>query len=206
MRTQTVSPIAATERQPDHAVDRFFVDRWSPRAMSGDEIDREDLLILFEAARWAPSSYNNQPWRMLYARRGTPEWNVFFNLLDDFNRTWAGNAGALVVFVSKTTFDHNGKPSITHAFDTGAAWAQLALQASLRGYVAHGMQGFDYAGAKKELNIPTGFEVHAMAAIGRPGDPTTLSKELREKEKPSDRRKLDQTISEGKWKLGWGAV
>ena len=127
LSTSDLSPLAAVSRHPDHAVDRFFVDRWSPRALSGDEIDPEDLLIMFEAARWAPSSYNNQPWRMLYARRGTPEWGVFFNLLGDFNRSWAGNAGALVLFVSKTTFDFNGQPSITHAFDTGAAWMQLAL-------------------------------------------------------------------------------
>jgi nitroreductase len=202
MQTPALSSLAATSRHPDHAVDRFFVDRWSPRALSGDEIDKEDLLIMFEAARWAPSSYNNQPWRMLYARRGTAEWDVFFNLLVEMNQSWARNAGVLVVFVSKTTFDHNGEPSITHAFDTGAAWVQLALQASLRGYVAHGMQGFDYARATRELRIPKGFEVHAMAAIGRPGDPSTLSKELREKEKPSDRRPLERTICEGAWKLG----
>jgi nitroreductase len=201
LSTSDLSPLAAVSRRPDHAVDRFFVDRWSPRALSGDEIDPEDLLIMFEAARWAPSSYNNQPWRMLYARRGTPEWDVFFNLLGDFNRSWAGNAGALVLFVSKTTFDFNGEPSITHAFDTGAAWMQLALQASLRGYVAHGMQGFDYARAKTELRIPQEYEVHAMVAIGRPGNPETLSPELREREKPSERRNLQQTICEGAWRL-----
>lgn len=202
LSTSDLSPLAAVSRHPAHAVDRFFVDRWSPRALSGDEIDPEDLLIMFEAARWAPSSYNNQPWRILYARRGTPAWEIFLGLLGDFNRTWAANAGALLVFVSKTTFDFNGKPSVTHAFDTGAAWMQLALQASLRGYVAHGMQGFDYDRARTELKIPAGYEVHAMVAVGRPGNPEVLPPDLREKEKPSDRRKLEQTVCEGAWNLG----
>ena len=201
MATSTLSSLAAVSRHPDHAVDRFFVDRWSPRAFSGDVIDHEDLMILFEAARWAPSSYNNQPWRFLYARRGTKDWDRFVGLLDDFNHTWAPNAGALIVFVAKTTFDFNGQPAVTHQFDTGAAWAQLALQASLRGLIAHGMQGFDYARAKQELGIPDGYAVLAMAAIGRPGDPSTLPADLREKEKPSDRRKLEQTICEGRWNL-----
>lgn len=202
LSTSDLSPLAAVSRHPAHAVDRFFVDRWSPRALSGDEIDPEDLLIMFEAARWAPSSYNNQPWRILYARRGTSAWGTFVGLLGDFNRTWAANAGALLLFVSKTTFDFNGKPSVTHAFDAGAAWMQLALQASLRGYVAHGMQGFDYDRARTELKIPEGYEVHAMVALGRPGSPETLPPDLREKEKPSDRRQLEQTICEGPWRLG----
>ncbi len=105
-------------RKACYPIDSLFLDRWSPRAMSGEEIAEEELLTLFEAARWAPSSYNNQPWRILYARRDTTHWPLFFDLLVDFNKTWVKEAAALVVFISKMTFDHNGEPSVTHSFDT----------------------------------------------------------------------------------------
>jgi len=184
-------------RKADHAIDRIFLDRWSPRAMTGEAIPEADLMVLFEAARWAPSSYNNQPWRILYARRDTEHWPRFFNLMVEFNQSWTSTAAALVVFVSKTHFDFNGEPAVTHSFDTGAAWENLALQGSLKGLVVHGMQGFDYERARTELNIPEGFQVEAMAAIGKPAPPETLSDDLRAKEVPSDRRKLADTICEG---------
>lgn len=185
------------KRTPDHPVDRIFLDRWSPRAMSGEPIPREELMILFEAARWAPSSYNNQPWRILYALRDTEQWKLFFDLLVEGNQIWAKNAGVLLVFISKTTFDRNEKPSITHTYDTGAAWENLALQGNLKGYVVHGMQGFDYQRARTALNIPEVFQVEAMAAVGLPASPEVLPEKLQQVETPSDRRKLEQTICEG---------
>lgn len=185
------------KRQANHQIDRLFVDRWSPRAMSGEEIPEEELLVLFEAARWAPSSYNNQPWRILYACRNSEHWPLFFGLLADTNKAWAHNAAVLLVFISKTTFDHNGKPSITHSYDTGAAWENLALQGFLKGYVAHGMQGFDYEQARTTLNIPEGFRVEAMAAVGIPGKKENLPAELQKREAPNERRTLEQTICEG---------
>ena len=184
-------------RRAGHPVDGLFIDRWSPRAMSGEEIPQEELLVLFEAARWAPSSYNNQPWRILYATRTSPHWPLFLDLLVASNREWAQHAAALLVFISKTTFDHNGKPSWTHSYDTGAAGMSLALQGFSRGYVVHGMQGFDYERARADLQIPEGFSVQAMAAVGRPGNPDALSEELRKREAPNDRRPLAQTICEG---------
>lgn len=186
-------------RKADHPIDKIFLDRWSPRAMTGEPISEEDLMSLFEAARWAPSSYNNQPWRLLYARRDTEHWQTFFDLMIEFNQNWAKDAAVLVFFISKTHFDFNGEPSVTHSFDTGAAWENLALQGSLKGLVVHGMQGFDYAKARTALNIPEGFEVEAMAAIGRPAEASKLPEELREREAPSERRKLEETICEGKF-------
>ncbi len=165
--------------------------------MSGEPISQEELMILFEAARWAPSSYNNQPWRILYAHRDTEHWPLFFDLLVPGNQAWAKNAGALLLFVSKKTFDFNGQPSITHTYDTGAAWENLALQGSLKDLVVHGMQGFDYERARTELGIPEEFQVEAMAAVGYPGNPETLPEQQRKVEAPSDRRKLEQTICEG---------
>ena len=185
------------KRKPDHPVAEIFLDRWSPRAMTGAAIPTADLLTLFEAARWAPSSYNNQPWRILYANRDSSHWKLFFDLLVESNQIWAKNAGALLLFLSKKTFTHNGKPSVTHSFDTGAAWENLALQGSLKGYVVHGMQGFDYERARIELNIPDDFHIEAMVAIGRPGSPEALPEKLQAKEAPSDRRKLEETICEG---------
>jgi nitroreductase len=185
------------KRRADYPIDNLFLDRWSPRAMSGEAVSQEELMVLFEAARWAPSSYNNQPWRLLYAHRDTEHWQTFFDLLVEFNQSWAKNAGVLVLFISKNTFDMNGEPSVTHSFDTGAAWENLALQGWSSGLVVHGMQGFDYERARTALNIPEGFHVNAMAAIGKPADISALPEELKERESPSDRRKLDQTICEG---------
>jgi nitroreductase len=185
------------QRTADHPSDKLFLDRWSPRAMSGAAVSQEDLMVLFEAARWAPSSYNNQPWRILYAHRHSKYWQLFFDLLVEFNQSWVKNAGVLAVFISKTHFDFNGEPSVTHSFDTGAAWENFALQGWLKGLVVHGMQGFDYERARTTLNIPEGFQVEAMAAIGKPADSATLSEELRAKEAPSGRRKLADTVCEG---------
>jgi nitroreductase len=185
------------KRSADHPIDAIFLDRWSPRAMTGDPISERDLNILFEASRWAPSSYNNQPWRILYARRETEHWPLFFDLLVKSNQVWAKNASALLVFISKTTFDFNGKPAITHSFDCGAAWENLALQGSLKGLVVHGMQGFDYERARNELKIPAEFQVEAMIAVGWPANPEVLPEDLKAKESPSGRRKLEQTVCAG---------
>lgn len=197
LRKEKLMIKGSEKRTPDHPVDRIFLDRWSPRAMSGEPIPREELMILFEAARWAPSSYNNQPWRILYGLRDTEHWKLFFDLLVEGNQIWAKNAGALLLFISKTTFDRNEKPSITHTYDTGAAWENLALQGSLKGYVVHGMQGFDSERARTALNVPEVFQVEAMAAVGLPASPEVLPEKLQQVEAPSDRRKLEQTICEG---------
>jgi nitroreductase len=111
-------------RKPDHEIEPILLDRWSPRAMSGEEISHEELMRLFEAARWAPSSFNAQQWRALYARRGTEHWQTFFDLLVDANKAWAKNAAVLVVFISRKNFDYNDEPSVTHSYDCGAAWQQ----------------------------------------------------------------------------------
>ncbi len=185
------------KRKAEYPIDQLFLDRWSPRAMSGERITEEELFTLFEAARWAPSSYNGQPWRLLYARRETEQWPLFFDLLVDFNKTWVRNAAVLILFVSKKTFEHNGEPAITHSFDTGAAWENLALQGSHSGLAVHGMQGFDYEKARSVLQIPDDFSVEAMAAVGRPGRVDDLPEQIRQREAPSDRRPLAQTITEG---------
>ena len=188
-----------TKRKPAHPIETLFADRWSPRALLPDPIPEEDFLSIMEAARWAPSSYNNQPWRFLYSRHGSSSWETFLKLLVEPNQAWCKNAAMLLVVVSNTKFDHNGKDGITHSFDTGAAWQNLALQAWLKGYAAHGMQGFDYARAQKELEVPKDFKVEAMIALGKVGTRESLPKELQEREAPSDRRPVAESIAEGKF-------
>jgi len=186
-------------RRPDHPIDPFFADRWSPRSFLPEPISDAALLTIFEAARWAPSSSNNQPWRFLYARRDTAQWPLFFDLLVEQNKAWAKNASVLIVVISNTQFDHNGKPSQTHSFDAGAAWQALGLQAWLKGYVTHGMQGFDYDAARTALGIPKEFEVEAMIVLGKEGPKEALPPEIQEREKPNQRRPLNETIVEGKF-------
>src|SRR5438445_13234236 len=109
-------------RKADFSIEPLLIDRWSPRAMSGEEISEEELMRLFEAARWAPSSFNAQQWRALYGRRGTEYWPVFFELVVDGNKSWAKDAAVLVVFISRMTVEYNGENSMTHSHHTGAAW------------------------------------------------------------------------------------
>lgn len=186
-------------READHRINRLFIDRWSPRAMTGEAIPQDQLMVLFEAARWAPSSYNEQPWRILYARRDTEHWQTFFDLLVEGNQRWAAKAAALLLFISKKTSIHNGKPSITHSFDTGAAWENLALQGFLKRYVVHGMQGFNYERAQTALNIPDDFRVEAMVAVGKPEDRKEMSEEVRQRETPNGRRSIEETVCEGRF-------
>jgi len=188
-------------RKPDHAIEPLLLDRWSPRAMSGEEISPGELMRLFEAARWAPSSFNAQQWRALYARRGTKHWQTFFDLLVDANKVWAKNAAVLVVFVSRRFFDYNNEPSITHSYDCGAAWENFALQGFKQGFVVHGMEGFDYEQARKALRIPDEFQVEAMAAVGKPGPKELLPEKLQARETPNDRRKISDSVYEGPFEL-----
>lgn len=190
-------PKGSTVRQADHPIDPLFIDRWSPRAMSGESITKEDLFTLFEAARWAPSAGNTHPWRILYAHRNTDQWPVFFDLLVERNQMWCRNAAALLVFISRTTNDQTGKPLRTHSYDTGAAWENLALQGTLRGFVVHGMAGFDYAKAKSTLAVPDDFTVEAMAAVGKAGRMEDLPADFQTRESPSARRPVSELVFEG---------
>ena len=181
------------------SVEPLFTGRWSPRAMSGDLLSYPDIAPLFEAARWAPSSMNAQPWRFVYALRGDAHWDQFYNLLVDMNKGWVKNAGALLIIVSRRLFEFNGKQSPTHSFDAGAAWMSLALQASCSGLVAHGMGGFDYEGARILLDLPEEFQVEAMVALGKPGRIEDLAQPYREREVPSQRKPLEEIVYYGKF-------
>ncbi|MBI4564607.1 MAG: nitroreductase family protein [Planctomycetes bacterium] len=185
-------------RKANYDILPLLLNRWSPRAMTAEPLGDEELFPLFEAARWAPSSYNAQLWRFIIARRQNRElFDKFVGLLVPANQVWAKDAAVLVVVVSRKFFEHNDKPSVTHTFDAGAAWENLALEATRRGLVAHGMQGFDYERARTELGVPEAFEVHAMIAIGKRGIKEKLPEKVRVMEEPNGRRPLREILFEG---------
>lgn len=186
-------------RHADYPIDPIFLARWSPRAFAGEPVPEAVLRSMFEAARWAPSSYNSQPWRFLYARRGTPHFDKFLGLLVEFNQSWAKTAGALVILVSKETMQVGDKvmPSRTHALDAGAAWGYLALEAVRLGWTTHAMAGVDLERARVELTIPEGFSPQIAIAIGRLGDKAILPEGLRGREVPSPRLPQSEFVFEG---------
>jgi nitroreductase len=188
-------------RKNPYKINPLILDRWSPRSMTGEEMTDSELMALFEAARWAPSSYNNQPWRFLYAKKNSASWPLFFDLMIDFNKGWVKNAAVIVLAISRKNFEHNQKPSPTHSFDTGAAWMALALEGASRGLVVHGMEGFDFEKAKKDLNVPDDHQVEALVAIGKRAPANLLSEDLQKKEAPSSRKAIEEIATEGKFKL-----
>ncbi len=195
-----MNAIAPLSRRPDHAVDPQFVGRWSPRAFTDEAMGAEEILSLLEAARWAPSAANLQPWRFAWGLRGDAAFAAIFDSLAPGNQAWAGRAAALVVIGSKTTrlTPEGGEVANGfHAFDAGAAWASLALQAHLSGWAAHGMGGFDAAKLAAALRLPEGHALHAVAAIGRPGDAAALPEALRAREVPSGRKPLAEIAGHG---------
>ncbi len=185
--------VLSVKRKAEYKILNTILERWSPRTMSGEPLSQDELMSLFEAARWAPSSYNNQPWRYVYAEKDSAAWATFFNFLVSQNQGWCKNAGALIVVISKDTFDFNGEPSRTHSFDTGASWENLSIQGNAMGLVVHAMQGFDYDRVKKELNVPDGYTVEAMIAVGKPAKGGDLEA-LQEMEEITQRKPLSEIV------------
>jgi nitroreductase len=190
-------PGGREHRTPDHPIETLFLDRWSPRSMSGAPLGDAELMRLFEAARWAPSTYNEQEWRFLYARRDTAQWPSFFDLLMEANQAWCGRAALLMVVLSHKVFTRDGRPNPVHSFDTGAAFENLALQGAAMGLVVHGMAGFDRGKARATLGVPEDYEIEAMVAVGHPGNPADLPPQLQAREMPSGRRAVGEFTREG---------
>lgn len=186
-------------RKAEFPVDDVFINRNSPRAMSGEAISHEELLSLFEAARWSASCFNGQPWRFVYAKRDSVHWQRFIDCLVEFNQSWCKNAAALIVLVSKDDFEHNNQPNTHHTFDSGAAWQSLALQGSMNGLVVHGMAGFDKEKAAKAVHLPEGHTVEIMIAVGKPGPVDVLPEDMQEKEAPSQRKPIRELVFDGEF-------
>ena len=188
-----------TERTAHPKVLPLLVERWSPRAFDGSDLPQDDLDAIFSAAGLAPSAYNVQPWRFLYARRGDANWDRFLSLLVPFNQSWAKDASVLV-FVLSDTLSNNGTedlPNWSHSFDAGAAWMALAVQAQAMGYYTHGMVGIDFDAARAELKLPERFRLEAAVAIGRMGSAENLPEGLREREIVSDRKPVAEIAVAG---------
>ena len=187
-------------RKPDHPVSPQFVERWSPRAFTGEAIPDAMLMRIFEAARWAPSASNLQPWTFLYAKRGAPDFETFLSLLAEGNRPWAKNAAALVFLVSKKTRltpEARYVPSRSHSLDAGAAWAYLALEASAVGWPAHGMIGVDFDHARDELHVPDDCHIEMAIALGKRGDKASLPERYQAIEAPNARKPLGEIVIAG---------
>jgi nitroreductase len=179
-------------------------ERWSPRAFSSRHIEKEKLRSLFEAARWAASSYNAQPWYFIVATKEDPEdYKKILDCFVEFNQGWAKNAPVVALSVARMKFEHNGTPN-NHAFhDVGQAAANLALQATALGLQVHQMAGILPDNAREIFRIPDGYEPVAGFAIGYPGDHADLPDTLREQERaPRTRKPLDSFVFTG----GWGKV
>jgi nitroreductase len=190
-------------RTPEFPIDPQFTERWSPRAFSDEEIAPATLMSFFEAALWAPSSSNVQPWRFVYGLRGSAGFAAIFATLVEFNQSWAHRAAALVAVVSAKTWlgpnDSTPRDSATHSFDAGAAWGHLALQAHLAGWATHGMGGFDRQALRVALAVPEDFHIEALVAIGRRGDKAMLHERMQGSEQPNQRRPLAEIVAEGRF-------
>lgn len=188
-----------TERDAHEKIVPLIVERWSPRAFDETALPLEDLKVIIEAAGWAASAFNAQPWTFLYALRGDENWDAFLDLLIPFNRGWVEAAGALLFIVSDrgTTKSKDGSPNHSHSFDAGAAWANLALQTTAMGYHAHAMTGIEFDKAVAALGIPETHRLEAAVAIGQRGNAESLPEGLQEREQPSGRKPVGEILQAG---------
>ena len=184
-----------------HPIHDVIARRWSPRAFDERPVEQETLKSLFEAARWAPSSNNEQPWRFIVASKETStDYDRLFACLVEGNRKWVFRAPVLILSVASLLFEDDGKPNRHALHDTGMAAENFVLQATALGLQAHQMAGFDTQKARETCLIPTGFDPVAMIALGYPGDPAVLPDYLREREmKPRERQPIGDFVFSIKW-------
>jgi len=193
------------ERKPDHAIDPIFLKRWSARSFTGDTMPDEDILTMFEAARWAHSSANRQPWRFTYALRGDANFEQYVQFLDSGNQEWAHKAAAVVIVVSarrtKPTDGSAPRAIGTHSLDTGCALQSLTLQAAMMGYIAHPMGGILPDRIRDELGISDDdYKIECGIAIGRLAAPEELPERFRERETKSGRKPISDTVFRGEFR------
>ncbi|MEZ5070353.1 MAG: nitroreductase family protein [Bacteroidales bacterium] len=182
-------------------VHELITKRWSPVAFDGRKVEEDKIALLFEAARWAPSAQNLQPWRFIVAEKGQPDHDALFGLLNEGNREWAGSAPLLVLVLGQVISTYKNRPNRFAFFDAGMAVGNLLLQATAMGLSVHQMGGYDEERAKSELVIPSRYEPISMMAIGYHGDASKLSKNLQEREnRKRERMDLDQFVVPGKCK------
>ena len=187
----------ANERIPEAEVDAVFTDRWSPRSFVDEPLSESQVAALFEAARWAPSCFNDQPWHFRYAV-SVEDRRLFATALVEKNREWAQHAPMLLFVLARKDFGATGKPNRHAVFDAGAAWMSLALQARRLGLYSHGMAGFSVEKAAEVMNVSLDdHEIMAAVAVGKRGEPGTLPEDMVPGEKPNGRKPLAEVAGEG---------
>jgi len=185
----------------DYPVQDVIKNRWSPRAFSDKPVSPDVLRSLFEAARWAPSSNNEQPWAYIVATKDDAEnFEKSLGALVEFNANWAKHAPVLAIAVAQLAFAKNNAPNRNAQYDVGAASMQLSIEATARGLVVHQMAGFDPETAKEAYDIPQGWEPIAAMAIGYPGDASSLPEPYQTREKaPRSRKPIREFVMSGQW-------
>ena len=185
----------------DYPIHELLQKRWSPRAFSEKLIDTELLNQLFEAARWAPSSYNEQPWRFIVARKDNEEaYEQLASVMNDFNQSWAMDAPVLVLALTKTTFDLNGRDNPHAGHDLGQAIAHLTFEATKNDLYVHQMAGILPEKARELYNISDDYNPMTMFAIGYKGQPESLNDKMKKQEtSPRIRKDLDEIVFDGEW-------
>ena len=172
------------------------LNRWSARSFAARTVSGDDLKRIFEAARWAASAYNEQPWRFLLGQSGSPTYQSLLNSLIGFNQAWAASAPVLILGVAKRTFTHNGAPNEWAMYDLGAATAALTLQAAALGLTTHTMAGYDQPSARVSLRIPDDYAMGAVIALGYQGEPAHLANEqlIGMETTPRARKAIDELV------------
>lgn len=185
----------------DFPVHQLIRERWSPRAFADKPISPEVLRSLFEAARWAPSSNNEQPWAYIAATKDDKaSFEKVLGTLVEFNAGWAKNAPVLAIAVARLAFAKNNAPNRMAQYDTGAATALLSVEATAHGLAVHQMAGFDPQKARQTFAIPAEWEAVAALAIGYPGNPDTLPQPLKDRElAPRTRKPISEFVMTGSW-------
>jgi nitroreductase len=173
----------------------LILERWSPRAFADRDVSPADLRIIFEAARWAPSSYNEQPWRFFVGHRNSDTYNKIADALVPSNQAWAMHAPVLILGVSRTRFSHNESPNNYASHDLGAATVLITLQAALLGIATHQMAGFDWVKAREAFEIPEIYAMGSVMAMGYHGEISDLPERFQAQEQaPRSRKPLSEIV------------
>lgn len=183
-----------------YPINNLIKQRWSPRAFSNKAVEKEKIQSILEAARWAPSAFNEQPWRFIVSQKGDDTYENILKTLIDWNIQWAGKANVLIVNIAKKTFSHNGKQNVTFKYDLGQAVGSMIIEVVNQGLYSHQMSGFDANKAAELLNIPDDFQAVSVTAIGYYGNINELPEDMAEIEiKPRERKELKEIIFNNKF-------
>lgn len=195
--TMTASEVDKLKHAPANPrILPVILQRWSPRSFADRNVSSEDLRTIFEAVRWAPSSYNEQPWRFLVGHRGSETYQKILESLIQLNQVWAKTAPVLILNAAKTTFSHNNLPNPVAVYDLGAAAATLCYQATALGLHTHQMAGFDRDLARRLFDVPEDFVFGAAMALGYQGDPSvlTIDYQVQQETAPRTRKQLSDFV------------